>query len=876
MLLKDNNEEISINNYKIKDLKVFGSKENLYHNFKKYRLVYDEAECRYIYCELSFYNKLFDIQEWEAKIKFVCKDKKTQKEICVLDKTLNISKDKNIVYVREGWGTPEPGWWKEGAYLWEVSFQDKLIGTTEFHIVNGGVVSAQNNPYFNISSIKLFESARDGMPYDKRVYLKTFAADITRYLNVEMVLENKMINQEGIFPLELQFNFYNDAGQHKAFMSYFKEIKKHIGEIILDTGYGSDSGGYWYHDKYTLEIIFMDQLIAIVPFEVAVEEELQNGTHNYSIAKGYGHLASEKPSNFSFDEAKKELEALIGLRAVKTQINELATYLQFIKIRQEKGLEQDEKINLHSIFTGNPGTGKTTVANMLGKIYNSLGLLSHGKVYEVGRADLVGEFIGQTAPKVKKVIDKARGGILFIDEAYALTNRGEDGKDFGKEVIEVLLKELSDGEGDIAIICAGYPKEMQNFVDSNPGLNSRIRNIIKFQDYTPDELVEIAEYTAQKRGVVLHKDTVKLIYKNLVEIYRNRNEQFGNARYINGLIEEAKQNMALRLMNQETDQIAQLAKETLSTVMAIDIEKVFKNKGEKRIDLPIDEDLLQSSLAHLHDLVGLSSIKREVSELIKLVRYYKEIGRDIRNSLSLHSVFKGNPGTGKTTVARLLVQIYKALGILERGHLVECDRKSLVAGFVGQTAIKTGEVIEKALGGGLFIDEAYSLTKGGNNDFGREAIETLLKEMEDRRGEFIVIVAGYPAEMDDFIEANPGLMSRFDKNFDFKDYTADELLLITKMLFDKEELKMHEEAEKHIKSYIEKLIDNKHKYFGNARTIRKIVTEAIKRQNLRMADVPPKERTWLLIHTVLLEDVSDFNLMENEIDRNRGIGFRMR
>ena len=128
----------------------------------------------------------------------------------------------------------------------------------------------------------------------------------------------------------------------------------------------------------------------------------------------------------------------------KKQINELATYLQFLKVRKEKGLQEDQSFNLHSIFTGNPGTGKTSVAHKLGKIYHSLDLLSHGTVFEVGRADLVGEFIGQTAPKVKKAIEDARGGILFIDEAYSLTNRGTDGKDFGKEVIEVLLKDLAN------------------------------------------------------------------------------------------------------------------------------------------------------------------------------------------------------------------------------------------------------------------------------------------------------------------------------------------------------------------------------------------------------------------------------------------------
>ncbi len=871
MLLK-NEEKIPGVNFKLKDIKVFGSKENLYQNVKKYRKVFDETEARYLYCELSFYNKMFDEVDWETKVRFVCTNYKTGEQVCELFKNIYITPNRNIIYVREGWGTPDPGWWKKGTYRWEVFIGDKSVGTSYFYVIDGGQVAEDDNPYFSIKEVRLFESAREGLPMDKRTYMKAFAKDTTRYVNVEMKLENYLL-EEDMFPLELQFNFYNDAGQHKAFMSYFKEIRDFPEEIVLDTGYGSDNVGYWFNDNYTLEVIYMDQLIAVIPFEVGEEDVEQEGPHAFSTTKERTSSLTTGGKKLSFEDTKAELDALIGLGSVKAQINELATYLKFLKIRKDKGLDDNEEINLHTVFTGNPGTGKTTVANMLGKIYHSLGLLTHGKVFEVGRADLVGEFIGQTAPKVKKAIEKARGGILFIDEAYSLTNRGDDGKDFGKEVIEVLLKELSDGEGDIAIICAGYPEQMQKFMSSNPGLTSRLRNVVNFPDYTPEELMEIAEYCSNKRGVVLNKASKQIIHKKLVEVYRNRDEQFGNARFINGVIEEAKQSMAIRLMA-NAESVDDMEKEALSTLDKKDIEKVFNSDHSISVQMPVDEALLQDSLAQLHEMVGMENVKQEVDEMIKLVRYYRDIGKNIKNLFQLHTVFMGNPGTGKTTVARLLVQIYKALGILDRGHLVECDRKSLVAGYIGQTAIKTSEVIDKAIGGGLFIDEAYGLNTGGTGDFGKEAIETLLKRMEQQRGEFMVIVAGYPEEMQEFIESNPGLMSRFDKTFNFKDYSSEELLSITKWMFDNEELKLEENAEKHLLEYINKLVENKHKYFGNARTIRKIVHETIRRQNLRMAEIPNEERTWIQIHTIKLEDVSDFKLMEGQVDEKRYIGFR--
>lgn len=859
-------------NYKIQQLKIFGSKENLFFNVKKYRQVFDEGECRYIYCEFAFYNKLFDEKDWDVEVKLVCTNTKNDNQLCELKKNLTIGKDTNVFYVREGWGTPDPGWWKAGKYRWQVYMNDTYVGEVFFYVIDGGLVTNDNNPYFNINGIKLFESPRNGMPINTRTYLKAFGYNDTKYINIELQLEN-LLNYTDNFPLELQFNFYNDAGQHKAYMQYFYNFTDKRKVITMDSGYGSDSGGYWYKDKYTLEVIFMDHLIAVIPFEVGEKNLEQDGEYQYSLTQNRlaAHEIEEKDdSKPTFDEAKKELDDLIGLDTVKTQINDIATYLQFLKIRKTKGFDESQMINLNAVFMGNPGTGKTTVANLLGRIYWSLDLLSHGKVHEVGRADLVGEYIGQTAPKVKKAIEKARGGVLFIDEAYALTNRGDDGKDFGKEVIEVLLTELSGGKGDLAIVCAGYPAEMSEFLNSNPGLASRLSNVIQFPDYVPDELMEIAGYASTKRDVVFSEEGRTYLNKKVVELYRNRSRTFGNARLINGVIEESKQNMALRLMK-ATGGIAKLTNDELSTIELKDIKKVFTKGLNKKAKLPIDEALLEDALTQLHDLIGLDSVKKEVEEMAKLARYYREIGKDVRKAFSLHTVFKGNPGTGKTTIARLIVQIYKGLGILERGHLVEVDRKDLVAAYTGQTAIKTNKMIDEAMGGGLFIDEAYSLTHS-NDPYGKEAVETLLKKMEDKRGDFMVIVAGYPKEMDKFLETNPGLLSRFDKQFIFEDYNTPQLFEIAEVLIEMEDLKLDDAAKIHLIKYIDKLVKHKHKYFGNARTVRKIVAQAIQKQHLRMAQLTPDERTDKVMNLITFDDVSEFNLLEKDV--KEGIGFR--
>ena len=198
----------------------------------------------------------------------------------------------------------------------------------------------------------------------------------------------------------------------------------------------------------------------------------------------------------------------------------------------------------------------------------------------------------------------------------------------------------------------------------------------------------------------------------------------------------------------------------LQTIKLSDVLPLKAQKLNHLINLPIDEDLLHASLEEMDQLIGIESVKEQVRDLVEIVKYHKLSGKNVMSNFYLHTVMIGNPGTGKTTIARLLAKIYKALGILERGHLVETDRQGLVAGFVGQTAIKTSEKIDEAMDGVLFIDEAYALSNfnGMQGDFGNEAIQTILKRMEDDRGKFFLFVAGYPENMDTFLKANPGLI----------------------------------------------------------------------------------------------------------------------
>ncbi len=863
-------------NFKFRELKVYASTEWLADNKKKYRQVFDRYETTYIYAELSFHNKLFDVDDWEVDVELRCYAmKKSPKLLCSLPFRRKVSKYDHLMFIREGWGNKTEGaFWKKGTYFWEAWIEGEKVATKYFYVEDAGKeMSPGESPYLEVQSLKLYEGPYDDVIEDERLYYQTFSSEETRYIYVEITLRN--LHREKSWHCELFIKFYNDARELKGQVVRLQRIDKRDDQIRITAGWGSNVKGSWRRDRYTAELVFMDRLLAVIPFEVA--EDFEEGTTGVLLPNRQASVlyAPDESFNKTFEEVMANLNGLIGLRAIKKQVLDHARYIQFLQLRKEKGFDEKERINVHSVFIGNPGTGKTTVAKMMGLLYKKMGLLSKGHVHEVDRVDLVGEYIGQTAPKVKEAIEKARGGVLFIDEAYALARSNDDSKDFGREVIEILVKEMS-GEGgrDFVVIVAGYPKEMKHFLDSNPGLKSRFRLYFEFPDYLPQELSEIAEVASDIKGLKLSNEAKIKIDDIIIGAFRTRDRSFGNARFVYDLIEKAKINLGLRVMSAQEPKA--LPPEKLELVEFEDVANIEVKPRIQLPNIPVDEALLRESLQELEVLVGMDNIKAQINELVRLVRFYRETKRDVLNSFFLHTVFIGNPGTGKTTVARILTKIYKSLGVLERGHMIETDRQGLVAGHVGQTAIKTAERIEEAMGGVLFIDEAYalSLTRGGH-DFGDEAIQTLLKRMEDHRGRFFVFVAGYPDNMEAFLKANPGLNSRFDKILKFEDYKPKELHRIALQMLSEEHLVPAPEAEAHLSKYLSFLYKYRDKYFGNARTVRNLVNEAVKNHNLRLAALSPEVRAKTPANLLTYEDVAGFKLDKSSFVFNKqSIGFR--
>ncbi len=710
----------------------------------------------------------------------------------------------------------------------------------------------------------------------ERLYLLQFAEATTRYIGVEVIVSNPYykLKEENLPGTVAWFINNQEVGRHNFEIPTDREWKN----IIFTQSWGTDTPGFWKRGQGRVELYIYDQKIcerwflvgnsSIVNSEEVDMAALENELSRKLPTQGVPPSQLNKQSPLESGEPKSvvsllsELDKFVGLTSVKQSMRDFVDYLEFINERKKQGLKTQEGISVNSVFLGNPGTGKTSVARVLGAIFKAMGILEKGHIIEVDRGALVGQYIGETAQKTEKVIEDAMGGLLFIDEAYTLVKKGGSGQDFGQEAIDTLLKRMEDKAGQFAVIVAGYPDEMNDFLTSNPGMKSRFTHFFNFEDYNPDELIEIFRGLAKKEDFSIDEAAIELLKKEFTAIYRKRDKTFGNARFVRNVFNDAKMQLSKRYLKLPENL---RDKKALTTISAEDVAPLFKKSVGDAYKVGIDEENLYKALEKINSLTGLYSVKKEVNELVKLAKFYIEQGDTVQNKFNDHVLFLGNPGTGKTTVARLLSQIYAALGIIPKGQLVEADRQMLVAPFVGKTAEKTTELINQAMGGTLFIDEAYTLVKqGDSNDFGKEAIDTLLKRMEDDRGKFIVIAAGYTENMQQFLESNPGLMSRFTKTFMFEDYTPDELLIITRSILKSRNLKLEKAAEDELRKHYMELYRTRDKNFGNARLVRNVVDAAVKNQLLRLVDLPKEERTPEITQTIILDDLKSIISTKSE------------
>lgn len=556
-------------------------------------------------------------------------------------------------------------------------------------------------------------------------------------------------------------------------------------------------------------------------------EEKLFGLYNLMIEKDVNGIMKIDTANLiPIGKSEKELNQLIGLRTIKDSIQKIKAYA-----KQNK---DSKDLNLHMVFLGNPGTGKTEVARIIAGILYENKILPTNKVIETDRSGMIGQYVGETPQKVMYMVNKAMGGVLFIDEAYALVSEaGLSHFDYGHEAVATLIKAMEDYRGKFCVILAGYKNPMEKMLKTNPGFVSRIQFTLNFPNYSREELNQITSLMLENRKYTISDSAMDKIL-DITDVKR-KDENFANAREIRNILDQVI--MCQNLRTTEDDKEIAIA----------DVNKYIKDAN---ISVPTDvedKNHILTAEEELDNLIGLDAVKK----VIRKIKAYAK--RNSRNpDFNLHMCFYGNPGTGKTEVARILSRILYDAGVLSEAKLVETDAFGLIGQAVGTTGPKTKAKIADALGGVLFIDEAYALSNNtvSTGSYGNEAISVLLKEMEDKRGQFCTILAGYKTEMNRMLSSNPGFESRIQFTLEFPDYTREELGEIAESMLQKKKYAITEEALSRILDITD--YERQRPNYANARNVRNILDQVILNQNLRTED------SYYQDSEIILEDVEDY------------------
>ena len=709
-------------------------------------------------------------------------------------------------------------------------------------------------------------------------------SEISPYLykrdnHIEETIEN---NYGGVIVFDLSEKFGNDPTEYGMTAKYIENlVKKYRNQCLFVFTYNMDHPGFAYSllpqlKNYVIPVMlregtgnrkaavtYMKELIEHSEYSEYANEanefmkqfsgneftqtdvimaynQFEAWCLNKNVLQGQNYFVSDDfmlDRDENVESAYEKLGKMIGLDIVKKKIDSIIAENIVEKERKKRRGRDYQSSTMHMIFSGNPGTAKTTVAKLFAGIAKEKGIIKSGIFVELGGNDC-DTFGGVYA--LKKAFQAAKGGVLFIDEAYAIKS---------PVAITVLLQEMENHRDEVIVILAGYNDGMHAFLNLNEGLKSRIPHWVDFPDYNADELTEIFKFMIEQRGFSVDTDAVKEAHYILDKV--KNIENFGNGRYVRNLIDEAVQKQSVRLLCEKKN-VEDISKRELFRIKKADLEELKDDEQKERENY--------SAKKELDDMIGLSKVKQVINKAIashKLKKLCMEKGMEKGNA-SMHMVFTGNPGTAKTTVARLFAEIMKDENILSTGNFVEVGRADLVGSFVGHTAPLVKKRFREAQGGVLFIDEAYSLCDDYEKGYGAEAISTIVQEMENHRDDVIVIFAGYPAPMDEFLKKNPGMLSRIAFQLEFEDYTTDELCDITKLMLEKKKMTITDSAMEKLKNIYEAA--RKSSDYGNGRFVRKMLEEAEMNLAERLMQLNEKELTTELLSTLEERDIPDPDL----------------
>ena len=693
-----------------------------------------------------------------------------------------------------------------------------------------------NSSKFEILSVRMF-NLEESLQSQKRTYLLEFDQLRTSYIAAEVTLKNPRFNKDSVLRgLTIWYFEDEEVGRN----NFNLEVKKDWEIVEFIQSWGTPMPGFWKQGEGRIEVLLENNIVLKHFFGIGNSEIFDFSGDEDSVTEISNKLITQQPKaiehfkktfidSSSLNSLFEEFDNYVGLINLKQSLKDFITYLDFITERKKSGIETEESISANCIFLGNPGTGKTSIARLLGKFFKAIGLLENGHVIEVDRADLVGEYIGETAKKTDKVINQALGGILFIDEAYSL--KKDSGQDFGQEAIDIILKRMEDYKNKFFVIAAGYPLLMEKFIESNPGLKSRFTHFFTFDDYSSEELTQIYKIFASKEKYILSKETETFLLESLEKNNSKSDESFGNARFVRNLFNQSKIELSKRykLLDESAKDFS-----ALNSLCNEDIRIAF-SIIENRSDSSVHVKKVDKYLNEINNLVGLEDVKINFNKIIaslKVERLKKD--RSISSiHKNLNSIFIAEQGSGTSTVARLYAKSLKELGRIDSGHLFEID-SSTFYGLSRIDAYLTIDEMFKNLSGNVILVNDVSATLQCSNDFSDSLLQFFLKKLYIMNDNVIAILSGTASEIESLINNFPVLENQFPNIFNFEFYSTRQLLEITLNICQKNNYQLDEGAWQQMLEIIIELKKESRRNFYNTRTIKELINKAISYQEDRI------------------------------------------
>jgi SpoVK/Ycf46/Vps4 family AAA+-type ATPase len=566
----------------------------------------------------------------------------------------------------------------------------------------------------------------------------------------------------------------------------------------------------------------------------------------------------------SIDEIYEQIDKYVGMDFVKDLFKNIR-YEVLDTIDSKKRGIKPEPYPDHYIFAGNPGTGKTTVGKMIGEFYHMMEVLGGSETLFVDASDLIGNHVGDSKDKVVEVMQKAidHNQVLYIDEAYQISESA-----YGNEIIGAMMTKMTENADDFKVIFGMYSNKVEDFLKMNSGLARRLR-IVEFPDYNPEQLLEIFDRTIKSQGCTITDEAHSRIKLILTHKYNVRGEDFGNAGEVKKLVIDMKR---LRL-----DRVYNTDDESVDRYLYIleDIPKDLLEMVEDEVNPKSLDDIMEE----LNEQIGMSDLKNIIVQKQEELIFAKKSGESTEDIRPGYYFFVGNPGTGKSTSAKLFAECLHQLGIVKTNNFYSCTAKDLIGQYVGETDKKTYALLQKSYNSVLFIDEAYSLSYAeGHSDFNykKEALEQIIAFMDEpeHRKKCCIILAGYEKDMQGLYKSNSGMRSRIEE-VHFRDYTAEETYDIFALFCRKNGFSISEGVREKYIPIFEAL--KKNEYFSNGRTARTIyekTTLNLKRRIVRSENVPSGEEKLIIIDDLLTqkEAVSAIGITDNSVDVNWNIG----